>query len=90
MAQMTLQYFLDSFRIFKEVFQTYMRMAECMKESRTAKDANQREKSKMMADSIKKRLDELGLYDYCDQFDLIGNILEDKWPKLMSNINWDE
>lgn len=90
MAQMTLQYFLDTFRIFKEVFQTYMRMAECMKEYRTAKDADRREKSKMMAESIKKRLEEIGLYDYCDQFDQIGDILEEKWPKLMSNINWDE
>lgn len=91
MAQMTLQYFLDSFRVFKEVFQTYMRMSECMKDARTAKETDRREKSKLMADSIKKRLDEMGLYDYCDQFDeKVGDILEAKWPKLMSNINWNE
>ena len=91
MAQMTLQYFLDSFKIFKEVFQTYMRMMDCVKEHKTAKESERRDKSKLMADRIKERLVAIDMYDYCDKFDeSIGTILGEKWPKLVSKINWNE
>lgn len=40
-----------------------------------------------MANILKERLVESGMFEYCAEFDKTADILQDRWPKLMENIN---
>lgn len=87
-AQMALQHYFYVFRVFKRVFYDYIRMIEHENIARNGGDVAR--KSQMMADSLRSRIKELGMYEYCMEFDKCADILQNKWPKLLDNIDWEK
>ena len=87
-AQMALQYYFNVFDTFRQTFSSYIRMIEYQNIAKKNNDNS--DKAEKMANILKERLVESGMFEYCAEFDKTADILQDRWPKLMENINWDE
>ena len=87
-AQMALQHYFSVFRVFKRTFSDYIRMIEYENTARNNGDVAG--KARTMAESLRNRIKELGVYEYCMEFDKCADILQNKWPKLLDNIDWEK
>lgn len=87
-AQMACQHYFNTFGVFKEVFWTYIRMVEYRNIAN--KRQSDYDKAEKMCDNLKKKIEDLGMYDYCVEFDKTADILQNKWPKLLEHIDWDK
>jgi len=85
-AQMAVTHYFNTFKEFKELFWTYIRMVEY--KNIVDKDKGN-EKAQRMYDNLYEKISEVGMMKYCQEFDVCANILQDKWPKLLEQINWD-
>lgn len=83
-AQMALQHYFNVFDTFRQTISSYIRMIEYQN---VAKNNDNSDKAEKMANILKERLVESGMFEYCAEFDKTAGILQDRWPKLMENIN---
>lgn len=86
-AQMALLHYFETFKEFKELFWTYIRMMEY--KNITDSERSNSKHSRKMYENFKTKIDESGMFVYCQEFDKAADILQDKWPRLLEQINWE-